>query len=549
MEWTSHYLTLDSQDGETTPEKGVLRFYIDCPLKQVRDVEWMAFEHSMTDALTIDDRSDALYFSEDGQYFKATLPHGSYTGTSLPEALQSAMACAISVHDNNTRPCNQYTVRVLPDSGRVSIFSGSGNTLPFAVHTFQGSMNIRSFRWLNLTEAQLTVDVAMIPIARGNIVDIVRPHTHPLRVQVVHTLYSTILVRVVVVGTANANANANANATRGDDDVIVYTDHRLQGWTLCSSHDETMLPELLGLGNKDLWSADTLPILHSSNPLVGISPINHKTMHLAVGSPHGCVEGDVVTLDGFEGAGAGFLNGHRAYVTQVVSEQQLIVRVDASIMGAFLPSHRPLHCILRNKNESLVKDVDVGDVLRVEAHDNTVTVTFQGEFPKNDSGWSPVRLLGPVPWRGWLQNDGVFLKRGVSEVALRYHPFRHATTSNTSLQRSGVVGARKMNLLQKQSILLMRLRLGRTEACGVVALKKNNMHVFGRVQMFQSHIAPTSSSSHHALVGKSSFHPPLERVPYVDVCFLTPSGSVLLPSMLGDFSLLLRCVMSCKYET
>lgn len=527
-----------------------MRFHIDCPLKQVRDVEWMAFEHPQNDALTIDARSDALYFSEDGHHFKATLPHGSYTETSLPKALQSAMACATGTvpvnastgktytyKDKVIRPRNQYTVRVLQDSGRVSISSRHDQqTIPFAIHTFQGSLKVRSFRWINLTEAQLTVhvDTAILPIARGNIVDIVRPRMQPLRVQVVHTVYSTILVRVV--GTAD----------RGD--VVV----NVQGWTVFPSDDTgTLLPELLGLGDRDLWSEEPLTILQSSNPLVETVPMDRKPMHLAVASPHGCIQGDVVTLDGFEGSGGGFMNGQRAQVTQVVSEQQMIVHVDASILGKFLPLHRPLHCmltLLRYQASSCIT-IPVGDVLRVEAHDTTVTVTFEriGEDTDNDEDWVSVRLLGPVPWRGWLQKDNVFLKRGVSEVALRYFPFQHAITSHTSLQRNGVVGSRKMNLLHTRAVLLMRLRLGRTEACGIVALKKNNLHIFGRAQMSQPHL--TMSGSNHALVGKAYFNPPLGKVPYVDVCFLTPEGSVVHPNTLGDFSLLLRCITSCKHET
>lgn len=58
--------------------------------------------------------------------------------------------------------------------------------------------------------------------------------------------------------------------------------------------------------------------IQSSNPLVGTLPMDRKTMHLAVGSPHGCIEGDVVILDGFERSGGGFMSGQRAQVTQVV---------------------------------------------------------------------------------------------------------------------------------------------------------------------------------------------------------------------------------------
>ena len=517
---TEVLLNLDSRDSDLTPERGVSRFYIDGGLKNVRHIEWLAFETPQYNpqSVVIDAQCDTLYFSEDLQPFKATLPHGAYTHQSLPNALESAMACATST-DFGERPRNQYRAQVLPDSGRLAIRTTTRTTGGFVVHTFQGLLKIHSFRWMNGgREAQLTVLHNDQPVGRGNIMDLFRPSLSPMRVQVLHALRNMLLVRIV------------GTATNHDVNVVV------EEWTLRPVATDTLLPQMLGLGDYDMQSSRPMNVISCSNPFdssLNVA-IREKRMHLGLSGPHGCVKGDVVTLDGFQGGGI-FMNGQKAAIVEVISEQQLILQIDASSLGAF-PPHQPLQCVFPPQHVPV--NIAVGKVLRVEAHDNTVIVTFEkkesNEFTQKGP-WKPVRLLGPVPWRGWSEDNRIFFKAHGNEIMLRYavHVDIHAGTS--SMQRSAVVGLSKVNL-QRPSVLLMRLRLGRTEAGGVLTLKKNNMHVFGRVQRM---FGPES------LVGKSTFDPPLEKVPYVEVCFLTSQGEVVFPHMVGDFSLLLRCMASC----
>jgi hypothetical protein len=48
------------------------------------------------------------------------------------------------------------------------------------------------------------------------------------------------------------------------------------------------------------------------------------------------------------------------------------------------------------------------------------------------------------------------------------------------------------------------------------------------------------TSTDHSVVGVAVFSAPLERVPFVDVSFLTSQGKPIPAHLLGEFSLLLQ---------
>lgn len=526
------YVSLSSRDGISTPIPGVLRYEIDSALRNLTYVEWCSFETSQKDddGFTIDSTCNKLYFSEGMRFFKAILPCGSYTNDNITTALESALTCAIKVagEANNTtdthRPHNKYHVKVL-ESGRLCV--SSNGTVPFTVHIFKGVLNIqklvRNGRW----QAQIYFSCPeedTEPISRGNMLEIFRPSKPPILVQVIHGTENILLVQFY---------------TEEDfrDDV------EFSGWTLSPVGNDTTLPELLGLGEKDLNSTKSIQVVHSSSPFsscpsdVAVNP--KTTMHLGVASPHGCVEKDSITLDGF----GGFLNGQRADVARIISEQQLIVSIDTSRLVDFCPNG-PLRFSHRNKDYV----IHVKTVMKAEISVNEVSVCMQITSSNcierlavdADKKWISIRLFGPVPCVDWLQaGRQIGLKIDGNRVYLRCQ-FAHPSLHDACIKRNAVVGTKKVDR-SRNNVLLMRLAVGRTEARGVVALKqKNNLHAFGRAQMCQN----GGLLDANALVGTSYFTPPLEKVEFMEVCFMTPQGRVVLPGILGEYSLLLRCMVS-----
>ena len=528
MNVATSYVTLDSQDGCQTSEPGVLRFDIDSVYRNVSEVEWLTMEVRQNHALTIDGGSSTLYFTEDLTFFRAELPHGSYTCQSLCKALEAAMCCATDVLCPESQgPRNGYSVRMLGDSSRLCI--SSDGTVPFSLHTYHTLLKVLSVRRLSAKEVQMTIACHEAePIARGSVLHVFRPTILPATVQVIHAVGNVLMVRDVE-GALDLNTKS-------------------EGWTVQALCQRTSLPELLGLGGVDLRSSQPIQVMSSSSPLLGTAgtAIQERTMHVGLACPHGCVEGDVVLLDGFEG---GFMNGQQARVQSVVSEQQLLVQVDASHMGVFPKDQllrlsvlgkeyafRVHHSMLAHAQHNMIcvkVFLDRADMAKVEAL----------KALKAATEWLPAKVLPPVPCREWLGGQ-VSLRVDSSKypgsLILRC-PYQHLSSPNACIKRNAVVGLKKMNLLHKKSVLLMRLRLGMKEALGVLSLKSNNMHVFGRAQMKDGGFL---ASSDHSLVGRARFDPPLERVPFLEVAFVTPQGCVVQPNVLGEYSLLLRLYAS-----
>ena len=531
------YVTLDSQDGVATHETGVLRYPIDSVFRHVSEVEWLTMEIQNNHALTITATSNTLYFSEDLKFFKAQLPCGSYTCASLHKAIEAAMCCATDVMSPESQgPQNGYSVRMLADSSRLCI--SSDGSVPFCLHNCQQAFKIRSVRRLGKGDAQVTIwchDEE--PIARGSVLRVFRPGKPAAVVQVIHEVGSVLLIR-----------------QWGDDEGVCLAEGENvdvdEDWTLQPLCQGTSLPELLGLGLKDLRSNHPIPVMHSSSPLLGNAgtSVSRKSMHLGLARPHGCVEGDAVLLDGFEG---GFMNGQEAKVLTVVSEQQVAVEVDASRMAAFVSTD-----VVRFSVQGHDFSFRVGHAMVMQAQENSVCVKIpidRADVTKVESlkqlaasiQWLPVKMLSPVPCGEWVVGR-VSVKVDTTSgkypgsllLRCKYH---HKASPDACIKRNAVVGVKKMNLLHQKSVLLMRLRLGMTEAKGVWSLKDNNVHVFGRAQMKEGGFL---AAHDHSLVGKACFHPPLEHVSYVDVGFVTSQGCPVQSSVLGDYSLLLQFRMA-----
>lgn len=522
------HITLDSQDGVPTHEPGVLRFPIDSMLRHVSDVEWLTFEVQANHALTIDATSDKLFFSEELRFFTAVLPHGSYTTESLQSAIQAAMACATDREDGQG-PRNRYKVRMLADSNRVCI--AADGTVAFSLHNFQQLVKIRSFRRMGNDEAQITfLCLLSEPMARGSIVEICRPSTSPTTAQVLHAVGTTILVK-------------RLEGRELDQDVV----EEAEGWTLRPVCHTTLLPELLGLGDRDLRSSLPITIVASSSPLLGkgITAFQKTLMHVGVDSPHGCVEGDKVRLDGFEGCM--FLNGQEVAVQEVVSEQQLALQVDASGL-AQIPKDRPFRLAVGDKPftfhpaSTAALHAAENEFFTKLVVDRKDLSTFQSLHETTKGSWNPVRLLPPVPSAEWSKGP-VQVKTETSSkfpgILLLKCQYHHASASGAFIKRSAVVGAKKMNVLHRKSVLLMRLRMGMSEAYGVTSLRQNNVATFGRAQVKDGGCL---TAADHSLVGYARFDPPLERVPFLEISFMTPQGVVVTPNILGEYSILLRCV-------
>jgi len=517
------YVTLDSQDGVYASD--FLRFPVDSIFRDVREVEWLTMEIPHNHALTIDDASSTLFFSEELAYFKAKLPNGPYTCQTLCKAIEAAMACATDVlMPDGEGPRNRYTVNLLTDSSRLSISSDGG--VPFAIHMYRSMLKICSLRRLG-TNGTVHITIAHHhcqeqPMVRGSILDVFVPGKLPTMVQVLHSVGDVILVQFV------DKCDAFDRDVSNED----------EGWTLQAICRDTVLPELLGLGTTDLRSSQPIHVLSSSSPLLGNGSVGEKHMYLGLAHPHGCVPNDLVLLDGFEG---GFINGQLARVITVVSEQQIVVQVDASRLGAF-PKHQNLHISLHGKKHSF----KVQESKLESAEENYICV--RAEVEKGDlkkmlamkfSEATPVKMLPPVPTRDWILGQVTILTE-ISKTGciLRLRcPYKHSSSPKASIKRNAVVGMKKMGFLHKKSVLCMRLRLGTKEAYGVLSLKENNGHIFGRAQMKDGAFL---ASSDHSLVGKATFDPPLERVPFLEISFATPQGIFVHPNLLGDFSMLLR---------
>ena len=519
------YVTLDSQDGECASD--FLRFPIDSEFRHVTEVEWLTFEIPYNHALTIDSSSDTLFFTEELKFFKAQLPHGPYTCTSLCKALEAAMSCATNVlaPDGEGLVKNRYTVRILEDSSRLSISSDGG--VAFAIHTYKQMLKIRSLRRLGTDHTvQITAahHLQSPPMVRGSVLQVFVPGKLPVMVQILHAVGDVLLVQCV------------DKIDAFDRDVSSEED----GWTVQAICRETALPELLGIGTTDLRSSQPIRVNSSSSPLLGTAStsVTEKRMHLGLAYPHGCVEGDVVEMNGFEGA---FLNGQMARVTTVVSEQQLVVQVDTSRMGAF-SKNQHLRLSVRGKEYSL--RVQESTLVAAEENAFCVRVTVDRgdaksllEMKANEA--TLARMLPPVPIRDWILGQVTVLTE-ISKTGARLLlrcPYAHTSSPNASIKRNSVVGPKQMGFLHKKSVLFMRLRLGTKEAYGVVSLTSNNRHVFGRAQMKDGAFL---ASSDHSLIGNAKFDPPLERVRFLDIAFETPQGGLVHPNLLGDFSMLLR---------
>ena len=525
------YITLDSQDGVSTPEN-FMRFPVDSVFRDVREVEWLTMEIPHNHALTIDDSSSTLFFTEELRYYKAQLPHGPYTSASLCKALEAAMSCAINIlAEDGEGPRNKYTVRLLEDSSRLSISSDGG--LAFAIHTYKDMLKIKSLRRLG-TDKTVQITAAHHnegqPMVRGSLLRVFVPGKLPAMVQVLHAVGEVLLVQQI-----------------GSDDAAFDRDINTEeaGWTLQAICNDTVLPELLGLGTTDLRSSQPIRVTSSSSPLLGRTgsgSVEKKPMHLGLVHPHGCVEGDVISLEGFEGA---FISGQMARVMTVVSEQQLVVGVDVSRMGSF-SKNQNLRISVKGKEYSF----RVQESKLESAEENGVCVRVSVErgdlkqlLAMKANETTAARMLPPVPSREWVVGDVAVLAQ-ISKLGgslLLRCPYKHVGSPNASIKRNAVVGMKKMSFLHKKSVLLMRLRLGTKEACGVVSLKENNRHVFGRAQMKD---VAFLASSDNSLVGSANFDPPLERVRFIEIAFETPQGAAVHPNLLGDFSMLLRLTSS-----
>lgn len=512
------YLNLDSQDGVWEGAAGTMRFPLPSALRNVCEMEWLTFEVQQDHALTITEKTNVLYFSEELVFLRAVLPCGSYTQESLQGAIESAMACAQEFSTKYHRgPKNTYFVRLMEDSSRLCI--SSNGVVPFAIHNFQEHVKVTSFRSLGSDKAHVEIStVETDPLARGAMVELLHPSVVPIKAQVLHSVGRTLLVQLF-----------------GSDGWP----NELQQWSLRSVGHESVLGDLLGLGPRDLKSNGPIKVLHSSNALC-------SQLHLGMDAPHGCVEGDVVSLDGFAGS---FLNGQQVPVKRVVSDQQMVVDVDVTRVGG-VDQHVLRFCVKNREFAFSVQKCDFWKCDESAFYVKSSVVKSEASAQhwkalKETVGhsWHPVKMLPPVPSKEWARAS-ISVKCDDLSYELAWKCTlkpTHGIEVEAFIKRHAVVGAKKMNLLHKKSVLFMRLRVGgMTEPRGVMALTTQGLEVFGRAQVRDGGFM---TSQDHSLVGRSYFDPPLERIPFVDVTFCTPQGSMVHPNILGDFSMLLRCMV------
>ena len=535
------YLNLDSQDGVWEGATGTMRFPLPSALRNVYELEWLAFEVQPDHALTITDNTNSLYFSEDLVFFKAVLPCGSYTPERLQGAVESAMACAQEAHGNHHRgPQNTYFVRLLVDSSRLCI--SSDGRMPFAIHNFHEHVPVTSLRPLGADKAHVEVStVESHPLARGALVELLHPALGPIQAQILHAVGRTLLVQCVQVQVQVQVQGREQGREQGQGTFDACLEDQSpephnQKWSLRAVGHDSVLGDLLGLGPRDLPSNCPIKVLHSSNALC-------DQVHLGLEAPHGCVEGDVVVLDGFGGS---FLNGQEVSVRKVVSDQQLVVDVDVARLGAVKQRH--LRFMAKNREFSIV--VEKWEFWKCQDSAFYVKAAVAAMEPWHalkesvgQSGWHPVKMLAPIPSKEWARADVHVQCDASAQGLLRWKcalPPTHGTEVEAVIKRHAVVGAKKMNLLHKKSVLLMRIRVGAVrEPRGVLSLTTNPLEVFGRAQVREGGFM---TSQDHSLVGRTFFDPPLERVPFMDVSFCTAQGCPVHPNILGDFSLLLRCL-------
>jgi hypothetical protein len=540
------HLTLNSQDGQPTNDPGFLRFDIDSSLCNVSSVEWLTMEVHPTsptdaDAVVVTPTNRHLHFSEDLDHFCATLPCGEYTEVHLLAAVEAAMACATPVVAGVAGAAPQNTYRVRRHGTRVGV--STRGSRPFALHVFHERLPIRSLRPLNSVDAHVTFWWREPePVAKGAIVEIARPGGHPFRAHVLYTVGTAMMIRAF-------------HPCLPDRDVPEDSQ-----WTLCPIGGDSGLPRLLGLGPKDLASWTPLSVAYAS-PVTG-----PNRMLVAVEQPHGLVEGDRLLLSGFEGSA---LNGKLAAVERKVSEYHVEIAVDAIASGLLCPGQTVRFLV---SSKGLEVCAAAKKVVLVAAGGSTFVFKVTLDTPSpSDSDWSslhqdqwyPVQMLPPVPSPDWAhcvvhcrREMGVRCGSGLANtnatdrdvhdhhvsdnprcVLFSLH-FRNKAGPEASVACNAVVAPCRTGLFHERHVLLMRLRLGMQEATGIVSLRPNNKHVFGRAQVRRDGFL---SSTDHAVVGQCGFHPPLERVPFVEVAFLTHDGQVLPPGVVGPYSLLLRC--------
>ena len=529
---TARYVTLDSQAGSPVGDRtDAVRFHLPSPLRGVASVRWLSFEVQQDHALSLRPGSNALYFSEGLAVYRAELPTGSYTKDTLQGAIEAAMACAAAIEGEPVAVQNTYAVSVLPDSARVCI--ASDGFQPFALHTFRAAVRLQSLRLVVTDPAEAHATLLWPepePMARGALVDIFCPRQAPVRAQVLHALGQMLHVRAL--RGRPFEEGVSAAAAVGDAELRPV------------SHD-TALPELLGLGTRDLASDLAVPIASLSSPFSGgrQHPPHRRPMHVGLRRAHGCLPGDVVRL---ENLGPGLPSG-KAVVQRVISEQQLELGVDLSYLG---DGWEAVSLDGGGGGGGESWPVARSAIVGLGAYELTCKLHFAEGFVQKDTcklppDWRPVSLRDPVPSAEWKAYP-VHARRGpaadVLLLRLRIPP--RAAARDALLRRSCVVAPRRMNLLHKKSVLLLRLFMeGRTEAGGVVVVALPGgpapIQTFGRAQMRPSGFLTADGL---ALVGASRFDPPLERVAFLDAVFLTAQGVAMPPDALGDYSLLLEIV-------
>ena len=477
------YLTLDSRDAEPGPLQGVLRFPLESPLRQVAKVEWLALEINSSQQIHLD-TEERLYFSEDLRFFEAVVPRGCYTMDSLRVAVEGAMQSARCMHDGQG-VANSYEIKLLPDSKRVCI-AGSGD-VPFVIHLFHESVDIPHLQRIGGGHWKATFLCSEIsPILRGNVVEFFHPSTTPTKAQVLHAMGNSVVIRRL-------------------EGPEIFDGEK---WTMRPWCRSSLLSELLGLPAVDQISSMKVPVLSCH----GFGQLMVSTKGL-----HGLGKGDRVILDGIEG-----LMGSEARVTEVKSEQQVTL-----LMENFLPKGK-----LTVSCRGEVVEVDgEPQILEVKGNEVVMRLDFLGK--KLGDEWVSVKLLPPFPWEICTRAKA-FAKQANQSFVIKLVMPPPVVTLDASLTRMAVVGVKTM--IFDKRVLLMRLWLALTEAFGV---STNRVSVFGRAQVKEGGFL---TSADHSLVGTAEFHPPLEKVAFVDVGFSTstsPDKPVPL-HLLGEYSMLLR---------
>jgi len=362
-------------------------------------------------------------------------------------------------------------------------------------------------------------------MAKGCIVEILRPGQSSLVATVMYAIHTTVVLRSV------------APLAHNHDNVTMDADNP---WTMkpvgCENDD---LARLLGLGTKDLASWTPLPIVQSS----GLRP-DHR-MVVGLGRRHGLMVGDPVVLDGF--VGGSLVNGvpvrvERSlspyYVELSVTEKKLVLHDQNRVLRFFVRElmHEVtvviIHAATARASAEEEEMAAFTTMVEVEA-----APAFKESLGMKRGEWYAVQMLPPIPSMEWVDGNVHCMWKGgnllVFSVAVR-----ESVGPNTCLIPMSVVGPLKMALFDQEQVVFLRLRLGPREVFGVVSLLANNRHVFGRAQLRRG---PMLSATDLSVVGHCAFHPPLERVPYIEVAFLNADGHPLPPTALGNFSLLLRC--------